>query len=68
MYINNALANVLPLGDEVKEELNKCLKKHRKLFEHLKLSTKLKYKIEWILFIIYNKRYTDIYRVIKRLS
>lgn len=67
MYINNALANIAPLGNDEKKKLNECLYNHRHLFKHLRNSTLSKYKLEWLLFQMASKQYTGIFQFLKKL-
>lgn len=63
MIINNALSSVADKGNEFSQEL----KRHKYLFDHLLKSTKIKYKIEGVLFYIFPKYTVSIYKLLKKV-
>ena len=67
MYINNSLANISSLDPSEKDSFNLCLYNHKKLFKHLKQSTLVKYKVEYMLFNLFPKNYISVYQFIKKL-
>ena len=64
MIINNALSTVADKEKEFTQEL--C--KHRYLYEHLLKSTKLKYKIEGVLFTLFSNYTVNIYKLLKNIG
>lgn len=68
MYLNNALANIVSSNKTCQTELNTMIYRHKKLFSHLIRSTKIKYKVEGILFYLFPKHYVGVYKIMKKIS
>ncbi len=67
MYINNALATILNSSKEEQMKLNTCLYSHRHLFTNLLKSPLLKNRVEGVLFSLFPRQYTNIYKLMKSI-
>lgn len=65
ILFNNGLANMCHFNKDAWERYNDHLYEHREVFSCLSRSL-LKYRIEYVLFSAFSKRYMEIYRQIKK--
>ena len=68
MNINSSLLNSYSMNSIDIKKLNSVWKKYSYLFEHLKLSNKRKYQIEYYLFQIFPSFYCQVYKLIQHLN
>lgn len=67
MYLNNALSYIRYVPNDNQRLLDEMIYSHRCLLGDLRNSTKVKYRIEYYLFIIFPKHYVLIYTILKGL-
>ena len=65
MYLNNALFNIVDTSKDNQQRLNEAIFNNRSLFMHLKRSTILKYRLEFVLFTLFPRRYVQVYKMLK---
>ena len=65
MYLNNALFNIVDTSKDNQQRLNEAIYNNRSLFIHLKRATILKYRLEFVLFTLFPKRYVQVYKMLK---
>ena len=68
MNINNSLFNTFEMSEEKINELNLFIYKNRFLFKHLSASSILKYKLEGLLFNIWQKKTVQVYQNLQKLN
>ncbi len=68
LALNNALFNSLVMDEKTKNEFRMELYDKKWMFKYLKLSTIFKYRIERVLFVIFPKHSTTIYRLLRGLK
>jgi len=68
MNINNSLFNTFEMSEEKINELNLFIYKNRFLFKHLLASSILKYKLEGVLFYIWQKKTVQVYQNLQKLN
>lgn len=66
MYLNNALNNIIGADSGEIRLLNEIIFKNRHLFNSLKKSTQLKYRIEAVLFTFFPHHCVQVYKIMKR--
>lgn len=64
LLINSALANIRDMSANEINILNRVMYEHRRLFKHLTNSTKLKYKVEGVLFALFPHYTSVVYQMI----
>ena len=67
IILNNALANIVESDEKQQQLFNECLYQNKALLCVLSHS-KLKYKVEYVLFQAFPKHYTQVYTWLKKLS
>ncbi len=68
LALNNALYNTLQMNDKTKKEFGIELYNNKWIFKYLNLSTIFKYRIERVLFILFPKQTTLIYKLLIELK
>lgn len=68
LIINNSLHNTYEMSKKNRKELNQFIFKYKFLFKHLLKSSRLKYKMEGILFYIWPKKTIQVYQIIQKLN
>lgn len=68
LNINNSLYNTYEMSKIKRKELNQFIFKYKFLFKHLLKSSRIKYKIEGILFYIWPKKTIQVYQIIQKLN
>lgn len=68
LNINNSLYNTYEMSNEKIKELNEYIYEHKFLFNHLIKSSRLKYKLEGLLFYIWPKKTVQVYQIIQKLN
>lgn len=65
MYLNNALFNIVDTSKDNQQRLNEAIYNNRSLFMHLKRSTILKYRLEFVLFNLFPQNTVQVYKMLK---
>ena len=65
MYLNNALFNIVDTSKDNQQRLNETIFNNRSLFMHLKRSTILKYRLEFVLFNLFPQNTVQVYKMLK---
>lgn len=66
--INNSLHNTYEMSNVKIEELNQFIFDHKYLFKHLINSSKLKYRLEGVLFYFFPKKTVQVYQIIQKMN
>jgi hypothetical protein len=66
--LNNALYNTLQMNNKTKREFGIELYNNKWIFKYLNLSTIFKYRIERVLFVLFPKHVTLIYKLLREFK
>ena len=67
LIINNSLANIKDSDKQVQKDYNAYLLGKKHIFEALRKSSKMKYRLEYVLFRLFNN-YVGVYNLIQKLN
>lgn len=67
LIINNSLANIKDSDKQVQKDFNAYLLEKKHIFEALRKSSKMKYRLEYVLFRLFNN-YVGVYNLIQKLN
>ena len=65
MDLNSALFNIVDASKDNQQKLNEVIYNNKSLFMHLKRSTILKYRIEFVLFNLFPQNTVQVYKMLK---
>lgn len=68
LYINNSLANIKQMSTKELYSFNKKLFENSYLINNMLKSSHLKYRIEGILFKLFNNKYVQVYQIVQKLN
>lgn len=68
LYLNNAMANILLSGMDKQSELNEAICSYKDLWNDLRSSSKLKYRVEGLLFSVFSHSPLKVYKFLKKFN